>query len=282
MVVTLLLGSDKITVSVATGQNDYYPLYLSIGNITNRVRRAHEDGVIVIGFLAIPKCTFTFHLFYHTLTTTVGEREDEKSSAFHNFRRQLFHSSLATILEPIRSAMTTPDVVRCPDGHFRRVIYSLGPYIADYPEQVLLSGIVSGWCPKLVHLQIFPRFAQHVLGVPHTPKISMEILAPGPKSGPNSCVPRSTQPNCGMSMGSLPMSRLVTPIALHTDSQYFQQPFTSDFPRADIHELLSCDLLHQVVKGTFKDHLVTWVEDYLKKKHGKSAAARIMSDIDRR
>lgn len=59
MVVSLLLGSDKTTVSVATGQNDYYPLYLSIGNITNRVRRAHEDGVVVIGFLAIPKCTFS-------------------------------------------------------------------------------------------------------------------------------------------------------------------------------------------------------------------------------
>lgn len=46
--------------------------------------------------------------------------------------------------------MTTPDIVRCPDGHYRRVIYGLGPYIADYPEQVLLSGIVTGWCPKYV------------------------------------------------------------------------------------------------------------------------------------
>ena len=60
----------------------------------------------------------------------------------------------------------------------------------------------------------------------------------------------------------------------------FLKPFTNNFPRADIHELLSCDLLHQVIKGTFKDHLVTWVEDYLKKRHGQSAAARIMSDID--
>ncbi|KAJ6591410.1 hypothetical protein B0H10DRAFT_1830050 [Mycena sp. CBHHK59/15] len=38
---------------------------------------------------------------------------------------------------------------------------------------------------------------------------------------------------------------------------------TYDFPRADIHELLSSDLLHQVIKGTFKDHLVSWVADYL-------------------
>jgi Plavaka transposase len=39
-------------------------------------------------------------------------------------------------------------VTLCGDGHFRRVIYGLGPYIADYPEQTLLSLVVSGWCPK--------------------------------------------------------------------------------------------------------------------------------------
>jgi hypothetical protein len=43
---------------------------------------------------------------------------------------------LARIFAPLQSGMTDPEVVRCPDGHFRRVIYSLGPYIADYPEQV--------------------------------------------------------------------------------------------------------------------------------------------------
>jgi Plavaka transposase len=46
--------------------------------------------------------------------------------------------------------MTTPEVVKCPDGHFRRAVYGLRPYIADYPEQVWLSAIVQGWCPKYV------------------------------------------------------------------------------------------------------------------------------------
>ena len=44
--------------------------------------------------------------------------------------------------------METPVVRQCPDGHFRRVIYDLVAFIADYPEQVLLTGIVQGWCPK--------------------------------------------------------------------------------------------------------------------------------------
>jgi hypothetical protein len=67
----------------------------------------------------------------------------------------------------------------------------------------------------------------------------------------------------------------------HADS-YFYQPFTNDFPRADIHEMLSPDLLHQVIKGTFKDHLVMWVEEYLVLTHGQVQANVIMTDIDRR
>lgn len=60
------------------------------------------------------------------------------------------------------------------------------------------------------------------------------------------------------------------------------QPFTAGFPRADIHELLSPDLLHQVIKGTFKDHIVAWVTEYLILTHGETEGNRIIDDIDHR
>jgi hypothetical protein len=60
------------------------------------------------------------------------------------------------------------------------------------------------------------------------------------------------------------------------------QPFTHGFPCADIHELIMPNILHQLIKGTFKDHLVTWVEEYLVLTHGKTHALRIIQDIDRR
>jgi hypothetical protein len=47
----------------------------------------------------------------------------------------MYHDTIAAILSPLKTAMTRPVVRWCPDGHFRRVIYDLAAYIADYPEQ---------------------------------------------------------------------------------------------------------------------------------------------------
>ncbi|KAK0185033.1 hypothetical protein F5146DRAFT_1105899 [Armillaria mellea] len=59
-------------------------------------------------------------------------------------------------------------------------------------------------------------------------------------------------------------------------------PFTSYFPHVDIHELLFLDLLHQIIKGTFKDHLVTLVEEYIKIANTPLEAAAILAYIDHR
>ncbi|KAL0057162.1 hypothetical protein AAF712_016204 [Marasmius tenuissimus] len=104
MLCATIMGSDKTTVSVATGQNDYYPAYLSNGCLTNNAWKSHRGGVSLFMFLAIPKTLCPY--------------------------------------------MTTPDLVRFGDGYYRRVVHNLGPYIGDYPEQVLLACIVQGWCPK--------------------------------------------------------------------------------------------------------------------------------------
>jgi hypothetical protein len=46
--------------------------------------------------------------------------------------------------------------------------------------------------------------------------------------------------------------------------------------------MISPDLLHQVIKGTFKDHLVGWVCKYLVRVHGEGKADAILDDINRR
>lgn len=64
MFVPAILGSDKTTVSVATGNNEYYPAYISLGNVFNNVRRAHRDAVSLLAFLSIPKSTQSIDLFH--------------------------------------------------------------------------------------------------------------------------------------------------------------------------------------------------------------------------
>ncbi|KAG1895104.1 uncharacterized protein F5891DRAFT_984552 [Suillus fuscotomentosus] len=120
--VPLIIGSNKTVVSVATGQTEYHPLYLSIGNIHN----SH--------------CIMTF--------ICLATKEHNDDVKYRNFRRQLFQRSLAKTFESVKPFMETFDVTCFLDGHFRRTVHSLGPYIADYPEQLILSGIVQNWCPR--------------------------------------------------------------------------------------------------------------------------------------
>ncbi|KAG1857039.1 hypothetical protein DFJ58DRAFT_716023 [Suillus subalutaceus] len=215
--VPLIIGSDKTTVLIATGHTEYHPLYLSIRNIFNGVQHAHRNSVVLAGFLAIPKST--------------KEHLDDKD--FRNFRRQMFHSSLAKIFESVKLNMTIPDTVRCPDGHYQCIIYGLGPYIANYPEQLMFLGVVQNWCPKCLnhHKNLDGNSPSLLRCQEHTDLLVQELQH----------------------------------VHLWHEYGIIQEVmlFTNNFPQADIHKLISPDILHQIIKGTFKDHLVNWVEDYL-------------------
>jgi hypothetical protein len=53
--VSVGIGLDKTTVSVGTGNTEFHPVYAIIPNVDNALRRAHQDAVVPIAFLAIPK-----------------------------------------------------------------------------------------------------------------------------------------------------------------------------------------------------------------------------------
>ena len=60
MYCAIIAGADKMMVSVATGNVEYHPLYISLGNVYNSIWRAHHNTIVPIGFLTIPKgqCCF--------------------------------------------------------------------------------------------------------------------------------------------------------------------------------------------------------------------------------
>ncbi|KAH9047251.1 hypothetical protein EDB84DRAFT_1557647 [Lactarius hengduanensis] len=221
MFVPIVAGSDKTTVSVASGHQEYHPVYVSVGNLTNTARRAHGNSVLPVAFLPIPKTSKSLR----------------KHVEFQRFCRQLYHRCLELIFDPLIKYMMTPTVVKCPDGHFRRAVFSLGPYIADYPEQVYRAGIVSNWCAKC--------------------DATPDKLDSGTGH-------RRTHEKTDYLIDNFSPGVLWDAFGIYKDVV----PFTHSFPRADIHELIAPDLLHQVIKGVFKDHLVAWIE--------------IIGDIDRR
>ncbi|KAF8915774.1 hypothetical protein CPB85DRAFT_1374970 [Mucidula mucida] len=197
-----------------------YTMIFENGNLHGSVRRAHRGGVIPIGFLAIPK----------------ADRKFDNNIAFRIFKKQLFHDSIAAILQSACPAMSTPVVRLCPDGHYRRV--------------VLLAGVVSGWCCKCD---------------------TMSNNLDGPAN-------QRTKAMHDVLLEELDDDVLWDNYGIDADVE----PFIENFPRADIHEILTSDLLHQIIKGSFKDHLVEWVGMYLEITHGKKRAKDIMDDIDRR
>ncbi|KAI5984105.1 hypothetical protein EDC04DRAFT_3005940 [Pisolithus marmoratus] len=204
MLMPIILGSDKTMVLVATGQNDNYPLYFSIGNIHNNTRRAHCNSVVLLAFLAIPK-----------------------------------------------NGMSKPEVWQCPDGHFKHTAYALAAYIADYPEQVLLSCLVQGWCP--ICMSMSNNLDRH-----------------------NSIL--WSHQHVEFCICTFVLAELWDQYSVVGDLM----PFTNDFPHTDIYKMLTPDLLHQIIKGIFKDHLVTWIGKYLKIAHGEAEANWILDDIYQR
>ncbi|KAF7370236.1 hypothetical protein MSAN_00654400 [Mycena sanguinolenta] len=193
---------------------------------------AAEDAVPPLQGLANPPLHRLVK--YHPILNT--DREHKDSNEFRTFHHNLFHGSLRYILQSLKPGTTAPEVTLFGDGHYHHVIYGLGPYIADYPEQVLLACVVQGWCPRCTASSTDLDGLGSRRSQLHTEAL-FEALDHGQMWDDYGIIP-----------GVL--------------------PFTWDFPRADIHELLLPDLLHQVIKGTFKDHLVAWVDEYLDNVHG--------------
>ena len=148
--VSLILESDKRTVLVAMGHTSYWPLYLSIRNIHNNVCHEHHNGVVLLGFLAIPKSKSWLSLIFFTDPCCLADNKSCTDIKYWTFQCQLLHTSLQKILEPVKQYMTCPKVC-CPGSHYHQAVFLLSPYIADYLEQCLLACIVQGWCPWYVY-----------------------------------------------------------------------------------------------------------------------------------
>ena len=217
-VAPIILSSDKTKLSNFRGDKSAWPLYLTIGNLSKEVRR-------------MPSAHSTILIGY----LPVGNFECFSDKKRKVMRYQTFHSCMSIILKSLQAAGNNGVPMACADNKVRRVWPVVAAYVADYPEQCLVACCMENRCP-------------------------IGQIAPDLRGSHQPCLPRSKEET--LRLLEAHASGALDPI----DENLFKslgirpvhQPFWMDLPHNDTFRMFTPDLLHQLHKGVFKDHLVKW------------------------
>lgn len=192
---------------------------MSIGNIEKSIRRKpSEHATILIGYIPITKL----------------ECFSKAKRQFEGY--QLFHKCMAAILNPLIGAGQLGIKMVCADHCVRSVFPILAAYVADYPEQCLVTCCMENHCPRCV---VSPKeLGEPVHSVYRDHGDTIRILKE--------------------------QSQGLSPKEFKEQGLHPIWPFWADLPHCDIFSCMTPDLLHQLHKGLFKDHIVSWTTDILK------------------
>jgi hypothetical protein len=179
---------------------------------------------------ACRKPTSRSHILLGYLPVTKLECYSEDRQAHEG--HQLFHHYMKMLLEPLENAGCNGILMTCADGIRRKVYPLLSTYVADYLEQCLVTCIHENSCP--ICLVTPKERGGDKPSPPRTANSTLDILhqqVRGEKP------PEFKEQN-------------LRPINL----------FWRDLPHCNIHDRMTPNLLHQLHKGVFRDHISSWVK----------------------
>ncbi|EGO04581.1 hypothetical protein SERLA73DRAFT_38021, partial [Serpula lacrymans var. lacrymans S7.3] len=132
-VVPVIIATEKGQLTQFSGNKSVYLVYLTQGNLPRFMRRKpSKHAYILIAYLYVSK--------------NVGDNLSKKQKSAHI--QQLFHDSMRIVLEPLIEPGKHGMEVTGGDGRVRRIHPILACYIADYPEQYLITCAKYGTCPE--------------------------------------------------------------------------------------------------------------------------------------
>ena len=143
----------------------------------------------------------------------------------------LFHYAMSLMLAPLKEAGSTGVEMTCADGYVRCIHPILAAYVADFPEQCLVACCKESRCPRC---KVKTNYRGNLgSSVPRRTSDTLNTLAAEFRDEPSSAKKDGVQTNV-------------------------LAPFWADLPYTDIFSCITPDILHQLHKGVFKDHLLQW------------------------
>lgn len=145
------------------------------------------------------------------------------------------------ITKPLIQAGEQGVEVTAGDGSVRRVFPILASYVADYPEQCLVTCSKYGTCPKCQCPR--DKLEDEKARDPRTPQFTKSII----EDAWSACSSASA----------------AEAVCMEQDvNGAVKKPFWVGLPYTDVHLSATPDVLHQLYQGVFK-HLVSWCQDLL-------------------
>jgi hypothetical protein len=219
-IIPVIVCSDQ-TQLTQFGNKKAYPFYVTIGNLPKEIRRKPSRcGWILLSYLPTTKLKL------------VSNKEARRRMIIN-----IFHSCLQHILHPLVDAGVHGIAMSDGMGTICRVHPLLAVYIGDYPEQVLVTGIKTGECPKC-------DVSRKELGnIPQEPSKARDILS-------------VHDALCKFDTGSY---REFVDACKAVRIKPIAKPFWHQLPFVDIFQSITPDILHQLLQGVFK-HMISWLD----------------------
>jgi len=218
--VPVIISSDKTQLTSFTGHHSCYPVYLTIGNIAKHVRltpsmRAHR----LLGYLPAGKLDDSL------------SKDDAKL-----LRASLFHACMRKICQPLFGP--AKDGIGLADSHgwVRHCHPILAAYVADYPEQCLVTCVRYGQaCP-----------------VCDSAKDDFDLDDTGDLRNAEDTLATIAAAEAARSRDS--ERKILDEAGLNL----VRTPFWAGWEHTNIHISITSDVLHQLVQGVGK-HVVEWL-----------------------